>query len=156
MKILIIWLTISGFYLEDTFNDPTGSYELDSKVVTRDDETFGYFGEIQVKQISQNLIIITFYINKGAPSYNSGSFVDTLEIQNNIAEYINDEDIACKITFKFEKDGINVIQEVEELISFCGEFGYGVNVDGYFKRISSEVPILKDPITDELLDSIKK
>ena len=50
---------------------------------------------------------MTFVINKGAPSYNSGSFIDILKIENRIAVYKTPEfDRSCIITFVFDKAGV--------------------------------------------------
>lgn len=65
--------------------DPTGTYKLDSDAEERDGDIYGYFGKIQIKNLSKDQIIMTFMVSKGAPSYNSGSFVDTLSYKDNQA-----------------------------------------------------------------------
>jgi hypothetical protein len=80
--------------------DPTGTYHLDSKTENKDGEVYGYTGVIQVKRLVENRIVMTFGVCKGAPSYNSGSFVDTLHYANNRAVFTAAEfDPSCRITF---------------------------------------------------------
>ena len=82
--------------------NPTGTYHLVGKTKKKDGDVYGWFGTIQVKTLTANKIAMTFYICKGAPSYNSGSFVDTLYYSDNKAIYA-DEDTAkkCVTTFVF-------------------------------------------------------
>ncbi len=132
-----------------TLLNPTGTYKLGNHNPSR--ETEGYFGEIQVKRISESQIVMTFMINKGAPSYNSGSFIDTLEYNNNIATFKTPEyDPSCNIKFRFEKNGVSVNQESDNYRFGCG-FGNAVVAKGYFRKVSSDIPILKHPMTDEEL-----
>ena len=141
-------------YNEQTgqFN-PTGTYELDSKTEERDGEEYGYSGQIQVKAITNDKIVITLCVCKGAPSYNLGSMVDTLKYINNKAVYIAADDIdsMCKITFQFDKKGVTVVEETADYNSGCG-FGHAVVADGFYKRTSSKIPILTEPCTDEKLE----
>lgn len=133
--------------------DPTGTYELDNKTKEKKGEVYGYSGYIQVKKITNDKIVMTFEVNKGAPSYNSGSFVDTLAYQNNIALYTvaDNIDSTCKITFHFEKKGVTVEEETADYNSGCG-FGHAVVADGFYKRTSSKTPILMEPLTGEKLE----
>lgn len=62
-------------FITQPFNfDPTGTYKLDSKTRKKDGEIYGYFGEIRVKKVGNEKLVMAFEVNKGAPSYNSGSF----------------------------------------------------------------------------------
>ena len=133
--------------------DPTGTYELDSKTEEKNGDVYGYSGYIQVKKIAADKIVMTFEVNKGAPSYNSGSFVDTLTYNNNVALYTASDDIdaTCKITFHFDKKGVTVVEETDDNNSGCG-FGHAVVADGFYKRTSSKVPILTEPLTGEKLE----
>ncbi len=145
--IITICLLITGCCLaqafgQSTFN-PTGTYVFQGKTTKKDGEIYGYTGSIQVKKINDTKIVMTFYICKGAPSYNSGSFVDTLTFANNVAVH-TDED--CVTTFSFTKKGIDV-QETKS--GPC--WGHGVYAHGYFKKESSKQPELKHPLTDEKL-----
>ncbi len=131
-----------------TFLNPTGTYAFDGKTKTKDRDIFGYFGEIKVKLIDTNKIAMSFYICKGAPSYNSGSFVDTLLYRENIALY-RDEDLqkACKVTFTFSKKNIKIQETANYEYGTC--WGHGVIAFGSFKKTSYKIPIIKDPLTEE-------
>jgi hypothetical protein len=95
---------------------------------------------------------MTFEVNKGAPSYNSGSFVDTLVYKENKAVYRDTEvDTTCTIIFNFNKKGINVVEKTGNYNWGCG-FGHGVVADGFYKKISNKVPILTEPLTGEKLN----
>jgi len=136
-------------YCQSNYIDPTGTYELDSKTEKKGEDIFGYSGKIQVKKIKQDKIIMTFMICKGAPSYNSGSFVDTLDYNKNTVIYKTlDFDPSCLIKFDFNNKGIFVKETTNDLNSGCG-FGHAVVADGFFKKTSSSEPLLKDPMTDE-------
>ena len=92
---------------------------------------------------------MTFGVNKGAPSYNSGSFIDTLIYKNNMAIYTDPViDSSCKITFTFNKSGVLVKEEANDFNSGCG-FGHAVVADGFYKIISRKVPILREPLTGD-------
>ena len=95
MKTTLLIILITILHLDFNFgqlvkpNDngsinPNGTYQLDEKTKIKNGDTFGYFGDIKVKLIDNGKIVMSFYICKGAPSYNSGSFVDTLIYKNNI------------------------------------------------------------------------
>ena len=142
-----------GWWTQDNFIDPTGTYELDSQTTEKDGDIYGYFGKIQVKTLSADKILMTFMINKGAPSYNSGSFVDTLDYKDNLVIYTAPElDSSCKITFEFNDRGVTVKEETDDVNFGCG-FGHAVVADGYYKKISSAVPELRDPMTEEKLEN---
>jgi hypothetical protein len=127
--------------------NPTGTYRLGHYSTKR---TGKYFGEIQIKQLDGQKIAISFYVNKGAPSYNSGSFVDTLNCNGDLAIYATQHDPSCKITFKFAKPGVQVTEQADDFNSGCG-FGYAVVANGFFKRVSTQVPVMKDIGTGEKL-----
>ncbi len=136
-------------YCQSSYIDPTGTYELDSKTEKKGDDVYGYFGKIQVKKSNHDKIIMTFMICKGAPSYNSGSFVDTLDYNKNCVIYTaQDFDPSCQIKLDFSEKGIVVKETTNDYNSGCG-FGHAVVADGFFKKTSSSEPILKDPMTDE-------
>ena len=147
---LVILLT--SFIVQTNYIEPTGTYQLDSKSEKRNGDIYGYSGQIQVKKLSSDKIAMTFEVNKGAPSYNSGSFVDTLIYKDNKAIYIDVEsDSTCKITFDFGKKGVNVKEETADYNSGCG-FGHAVVADGFYKRTSNKTPILTEPLTGEKLE----
>ncbi|WP_423819372.1 hypothetical protein V5739_01450 [Salinimicrobium sp. TIG7-5_MAKvit] len=130
--------------------DSTGTYVLGKYNPDSAEEIREYFGEIQVKQIDADKIAMTFMINKGAPGYNSGSFIDTLIVKNKVANYRTQFDESCKITFAFDRGGVRVNEETEDFNSGCG-FGHAVVAKGYFRKISSDTPVLRNPMTGEEL-----
>ena len=145
-------ILIIGFAYQNTYIDPTGTYDLDSKTKKKGGDIYGYFGEIQVKKLAKDRIVMTFEVNKGAPSYNSGSFVDTLIYKNNRVIHTDAEsDTSCKITFDFDKKGVLVKEETEDFNSGCG-FGHAVVADGFYKKTSGKVPVLTQPLTGEKLE----
>lgn len=150
--IPILMLLLTGFTYKRNDIDPTGTYKLNSKAKMRSGDIFGYFGQIQVKKLSEGKIVMTFEVNKGAPSYNSGSFVDTLTYQNNKAIFTNSElDASCKIIFDFSKKGVLVKEQTADFNSGCG-FGHAVVADGFYRKISNKVPVLTRPLTGENLE----
>ena len=156
MKQVIIILTsiivLTSFSTQTIYSDPTGTYKLVSKTEKKNGETYGYSGQIQVRKISSDKIVMTFEVNKGAPSYNSGSFVDTLIYKDNKAIYTDPQsDMSCKITFDFDNKGVTVKEETADFNFGCG-FGHAVVADGFYKRISNEIPILTEPLTGEKLE----
>lgn len=64
--------------MQKNYIEPTGIYKLNNAIKKKDGEIYGYFGQIQVKKLNSEQIVMKFEVNKGAPSYNSGSFFDTL------------------------------------------------------------------------------
>lgn len=145
---LLVALTSVSF--GQTGLDPTGTYEYEGKTAKVDGQIFGpYTGVIQVKRIANRKIVMTFFVCKGKPSYNSGGFVDTLIFSNNTTIYIDSEsDPSCKITFKFDKKGVTVKEETADFNAGCG-FGHAVVADGRNKKTSSKVPKLIDALTGE-------
>lgn len=132
--------------------DPTGTYTLRSVTEERDGDVYGYSGTIQVKQLDKHTVVMTFEINKGAPSYNMGMFVDTLELNGNKVLYtVPESDSSCRITFRFSKKGVKVVEETDNYNFGCG-FGHAVVADGYYDKTDHEVPVLTWPGTGEPLN----
>lgn len=147
-----IIILLTGFTVQTIYIEPTGTYQLNSKTEKRNGDIYGYSGQIQVKKISTYKIVMTFEVNKGAPSYNSGSFVDTLIYKDNKAIYVDlESDSTCKISFGFDKRGVTVKEETADYNSGCG-FGHAVVADGFYKKTSSKTPILTEPLTGEKLE----
>lgn len=157
MRQLFFTLTLcfflTGFSQKDNFIDPTGTYELNRNIKEVSGDTYGYFGGICVKKLTKNRILMTFSICKGAPSYNLGSFVDTLEYVDNKSVYKAgfDVDPSCQIWFYFSKKGVSVKEKTDDYNCGCG-FGHAVVADGFFKKISSKQPELRNPMTDEKIE----
>ena len=143
-------LALTSTAFAQTAVNPTGTYEYNGKTMKINGQTFGpYIGTIQIKKIADERIVMSFFICKGEPSYNLGSFVDTLRYINNTAVYtIPDDDPSCKITFRFTRKAVTVKEETSDFNIGCG-FGHGVVADGRFKKISSSVPEITDPLTGE-------
>ena len=149
--LLFLSVTNCKTHEVNTFN-PTGTYELGNYNPDSENKVIGYFGLIQVKRFTKDKIIMTFMVNKGAPSFNSGSFVDTLEYESNRAIYTNVEfDPSCEIIFNISAKGIAVKEKTDDYNFGCG-FGHAVVADGFYRKISSEEPILREPLTDELIE----
>jgi len=126
------------------FVNPTGSYKLDEKTTVKDGDTYGYFGDINVKLLDSSRIAISLFVCKGAPSYNSGSFIDTISYLNNTAIHRTPEDdTSCRINFAFTKKGIQVEQYQANPNFGCG-FGHAVFADGFYKKTSSKIPEIID------------
>ncbi|MFN5649132.1 MAG: hypothetical protein ACK458_16580 [Sphingobacteriales bacterium] len=123
--------------------DPTGTYKLGKSAEDKNGDVYGYYGELRVKKVDSSKILMCFYICKGAPSYNSGSFVDTLSYNNMTASYRYADDSTCTVTFQFEKKGVDVSSVQDDLNFGCG-FGHGVLASGYFKKISHKEPDIVD------------
>ena len=146
-NILIIFLLLNCHNAKEKYIDPTGTYDLDNTTKDLNGDTIGYFGQIQVKNLSKDKILMTFFICIGPPSYNSGSFIDTLNYRNNMAIYKGDIEImdtSCTITFLFTKDSVVVDEKTNNYNCGCG-FGHGVVACETFKKTSPKTPVLIDP-----------
>jgi hypothetical protein len=131
------------------FINPTGRYELESDTERIGEDRYGYSGEIRVKLLEGNRIAVGFYIDKGAPSYNSGSFLDTLAYDDSIAVYRPlEDDSTCALSLLFSKKGVLSTEQTADYNSGCG-FGYAVVANGFFKKISSDAPTELDPMAQE-------
>ena len=152
LLILTSTILLAGFAYQKTYIDPTGTYKLESRTKKKGVDIYGYAGQIQVKKLTSDKIVMTFEVNRGAPSYNSGSFVDTLTYKNNKALYtVPEMDASCKITFDFDKKGVLVKEQTEDFNSGCG-FGHAVVADGFYRKMSIRTPILTQPLTGEKLE----
>ena len=148
----IIVISFSACNSQSNYINPIGSYELDGKSYIKDGDTYGRFGEMHIKKLTDDKVIITFFVCNGAPSYNSGSIVDTLEYKNNTLIFTEPEyDPGCEIRFSFSDSGIVAVEKTDNNNFGCG-FGHAAYADGFYRRISSEVPVLKYPMSDRLLE----
>jgi hypothetical protein len=151
LKFLFFLLLMTGHLSAEAqvkqaaaFFNPTGTYKLDNKTTVKDGDTYGYFGEIRIKLITNSKIAISFFICKGAPSYNSGSFIDTLDYRSNKAVYTTpDDDTTCRITFVFTNKGVTIDHRQANINFGCG-FGHAVVANGFYKRTSIKVPVIED------------
>ena len=146
LKIITTSVLITTLHVAtgQAFYNPTGTYSYQGKTTEKDGEIYGYFGTIQVKTLTNTKIVMTFYICRGAPGYNSGSFVDTLDYKNNQVIHTYKD---CVTAFSFSKTGI-IVKEISN--RSC--WGAGVVAHGHFKKKSSKQPILSDPLTGEKIN----
>ena len=52
--ILLGLILLTNLSCQPSYVDPTGTYELESKTEIIGDDTYGYFGNIQVEKIRRN------------------------------------------------------------------------------------------------------
>ncbi len=161
LKISILYLAFASINLSTAslnshqtakqYINPTGTYNLVSNAKTQNGDIYGPTGDIQVKALLKNKVAIVLGVNMGAPAYNSGALIDTLAYNDNTCIYKgNSDDPSCRITFVFTSTGIKVSQKQADLNYGCG-FGHGVFADGFYKKKSGKVPVLKNPQTGELI-----
>ena len=147
MKKILLLLVLCGTGvighaqpLPNSLVNPTGTYLLKGEKFRN--EIQGNFGEIRVKLISDTLIAIAMYGNKGYPEYSSAAFMDTMTYHDNRARYTSKSDPSCQIVFSFEPDGLNIKQIYTDPASTCG-FESGVIPLGFIAKYSSHVPIIQ-------------
>jgi len=130
--------------------NPTGKYKLNSKTIKKNGDTYGYFGDIKVIALGKDKILISFYVCEGAPSYNSGSFIDTLAYKNNVAIYKGDpnDDPSCNMRMVFSRKGVDVELKSDNPNFACG-FGHGVDSQGFYNRIIGNIPKKEEILNDE-------
>ena len=152
MRPALIFIAVLVFATAQTqkFIDPTGSYTLVAPSKNKGGEIYGWFGDIKVKLLDSQRIAMTFFICKGHPSYNSGSFVDTLPYHNNIAVYQDTFDLikGCRVSFTFTKRRIQLQEEAADY-SRGNCWGNGVYAFGPYRKYSSRVPLIRHPLTDD-------
>ncbi|HMH20932.1 MAG TPA: hypothetical protein VK563_04110 [Puia sp.] len=125
-----------------SFIDPTGTYIL--KGQTEKNKTIGHSGEIRVKLLDKDRVAICFYINKGYPGYESGSFMDTLTYnEDNEVVYAPRADQSCSFLFYFSAYAAETMQVYDNPGAGCG-FAPGVMASARFSKYSSEPPIIQD------------
>jgi hypothetical protein len=124
------------------FIDPTGTYIL--KGATSKNKVVGHSGEIRIKLLGKDRVAMSFYINKGYPGYESGSFLDTLLYNDdNEAVYTPAKDPGCAFLFYFSANSAETLQVLSNPESGCG-FGKGVMASARFEKYSGEAPIIQD------------
>ena len=149
MKNINYFLILIFFLVNCSSNtiDPTGTYNLESETEIRNGETYGYTGEIRVKKLADNKIVLSLYVCRGAPSYNVGLVDDTIKMENNHSVLKCDMpeiDQKGELHFYFKKDGIEVKEKHLEFNEFC-TFGHAVHADGFYKIKSRKIPSAKHP-----------
>ncbi len=129
--------------------NPSGTYTLNAHIRNQEN-IYGSYGDLQIKLIESNSIVVSLFYCKGEPSYNSGSFIDTITYINNISHYIPNLDSLCTLSFYFTDSNVYINQKSDVNVGACG-FGYGVYIDDIYNKASSESPIIKDFLTDEII-----
>jgi hypothetical protein len=120
--------------------DPTGTYIL--KGERYKSEIKGNHGEIRIKLLSDSMVAITMYSNKGYPDYTSASFTDTMQYADNRAIHFSKTDPSCQLVFGFDLNGLNIKQIYTDPASTCG-FEKGTIPLGYIAKYSSAVPVIQ-------------
>jgi hypothetical protein len=126
--------------------DPSGIYTYDSIA----NGNTVYFGEIRIKKYLGQKYIMTFFICKGEPSYNSGSFIDTIEFASNLFKYTTVDDTSCLTIFNVSDSGLVVNEKTDNYNFGCG-FGHAVVAHGFFRKTSNYPPTLLDPLNGDTL-----
>lgn len=114
---------------EELLGDPSGCYIYDSSY----NHNHFYSGNIQLLRSRNEEYIMDFFICKGAPSYNSGSFRDTVQLDGNRIHWFSEYDESCKLTFELRDSGIMIQHAASNYNSSCG-FGHGVVAHGFFRK----------------------
>jgi hypothetical protein len=123
------------------FIDPTGTYTLTGTV--KKHHLIGHSGELRVVMLDSGRIAISFYLNKGYPNYESGSFMDTLIYDENVARYHPACDTTCTIIFHFFDKTVELLGLYSNPHSSCG-FATGVMTAAIFEKTSWEKPVIQD------------
>jgi hypothetical protein len=142
---IISALFFSRLFLPDestqSFLDPTGTYVLLGTV--KKNRVTGHSGEIRVRLLDNQRIALCFYINKGYPGYESGSFIDTLAYGDSSSRYIPTADSTCAVLFHFHRRTVEIMEIYSNPASFCG-FANGVLISAVFDKTSTERPVIQD------------
>jgi len=139
IAVEILLLPLNAHHPAD-FIDPTGTYIL--KGTIKNSRILGHSGELRVKLLTPNKVAMCFYINKGYPGYESGSFMDTLAYDDNLVKFLPKTG-DCSIIFCFSEIAAEIRQVYTNPRSSCG-FGEGILVSTFFEKSSEERPIIQD------------
>jgi len=123
------------------FIDPTGTYTLTGKV--KRNRVVGHSGEMRVELLDSGRVAISFYMNKGYPNYESGSFIDTLTYDEDMARYSPSCDSTCTMIFWFTDKSMELRGLYTDPKSSCG-FVSGVMRAAIFEKTSGDRPIIQD------------
>ncbi len=121
--------------------DPTGTYVLLGTV--KRNRITSHSGEIRVQLLDPQRIALCFYINKGYPGYESGSFIDTLAYVDSCSRYTPTADTSCAILFYFHRKAVEIMETYSDPLSGCG-FPNGVLVSAVFDKKSANRPVIQD------------
>lgn len=145
--ILTYLLTSTKSYSQKQIN-PEGYYYLVSNNHKDKGEIYGYTGSLQIKRTISGRLVIVIYVNKGAPSYNSGVLIDTVENNTNNVICTCACDSSCKISISFKANKAIVKHNAEDYNFSCG-FGHGVVASGMYMKSGKAVRKLIDPRSGE-------
>jgi hypothetical protein len=123
------------------FIDPTGTYTLTGSV--KKNHVVGHSGELRVELLDSGRVAISFYINKGYPNYESGSLIDTLDYDGDVARYKPSCDSTCTIIFRFYPKTVELMGLYSNPHSSCG-FATGVMTAAVFAKTSWDKPVIQD------------
>jgi len=133
---LILFPLVAFVSGKKKYINPSGTYELVSKTIHRNNEVFGRMGEIKVINLSRTKIILRMDLSAGATSYNSGEFIDTMNYDGHTCVNRSmEDDRSCKIRFVFSTQGVKVFQRSDDANFGCG-FGHAVYADGFYRKIN--------------------
>ena len=121
--------------------DPTGTYILKGKL--EKNIIKGHNGEIRAKLLSENKLLLSFYLNNGYPNFDSAFFTDSFYYFDNRISYHSPTDTDCIISFEFNENSIQIFFVHSELECKCG-FSKGIIIPATFEKSSSEIPVFKD------------
>ncbi len=145
--ILVAFLTTRDCFSQIQ-TDIEGYYDLVSKTQKKNGEVYGYTGSLQIKRIAKNKHVIVIYACKGAPSYNSGVLIDTVEYNTDNIICTCTCDSSCKIQIRFKGNKAFVEHNAGDYNFSCG-FGHGVVATGTYKKSGKAVRKLIDPQSGE-------
>lgn len=123
------------------FIDPTGTYTLTGTV--KRNHVVGHSGEVRVQLLDSERVAISFYMNKGYPNYESGSLIDTLKYNEDMARYTPSCDSDCTIIFWFSEKEMELRGLYSNPRTSCG-MATGVMTAAIFEKTSWARPIIQD------------
>jgi hypothetical protein len=123
------------------FINPTGTYTLMGTV--KKNQVISHSGEIRVELLDSSRVAICFYMNRGYPGYQSGSFIDTLLYDDNEAKYTPQTDTNCSIILKFTPKAVEIMALYSDPQCSCG-FADGVITAAVFEKSSEDKPVIQD------------
>jgi hypothetical protein len=136
-----------SFGQRNTIRDPTGIYQYAGRAIVENGEAYGYAGRIKVLLIEPEKIIVNLYVNKGAPSYNSGQIIDTLLYQNDMAVWLDSTMSTCKLVFHFSRRKLFVEMFADDPNFACG-FGHAVNAQGNYLKMKQKKPTMEEMFSE--------
>jgi hypothetical protein len=106
-------------------------------------------GNLIIYPESDSTVLFYLSASRGKPSFNSGSLYGRMKVIQSEGYYSNNLGFSeknCRLSFQFLPKSI-VVKTIEDA-GGCG-FGYGVQSDGTFKKISSYIPKYFETIEGE-------